>query len=78
VVTSEDIIGRPYTSYADLTTLDNTATTATATTAATGETGAVAAESVPPAREIRSIQGRHFEAAFSKVRASVATKDRKR
>jgi hypothetical protein len=32
----------------------------------------------PPVREIRSIQGRHFEAAFGKVRASVAMKDRKR
>lgn len=69
MVTSEDIIGRAYVSTTDLSAL------AVDAVAGTGETAPTAEKAQ---EERRSIQGKHFEAAFAKVRASVTAKDRRR
>jgi ribosome biogenesis ATPase len=72
-ITSEDIIGRAYVSSGDLTTLVAAAPTGLEEPQ-TVEMKAAEAKH----EESQTIQGRHFEAAFGKVRASVSSKDRDR
>jgi SpoVK/Ycf46/Vps4 family AAA+-type ATPase len=76
MVTSEDIIGRPYVSSTDLKALAASETAVAVLPASQGAITATGTQS--EASELRSILARHFEAAFGKVRASVSTKDRKR
>jgi ribosome biogenesis ATPase len=76
MVTSEDIIGRPYVSSTDLKALASSETAVAVLPASQGALSATGAQS--ETSELRSILARHFEAAFGKVRASVSTKDRKR